>query len=55
LAPDEQPASTHTDAIASPSLNTVVNLPKAAGLTAQRGHRFDKQISGELGSQRRKH
>ena len=31
LAPDEQPASTHTDAIATPTFNTVVNLPNADG------------------------
>ena len=28
LVPDEQPASTHTDAIANARLNTVANLPK---------------------------
>ncbi|HEY0228380.1 MAG TPA: hypothetical protein VGC05_18755, partial [Mycobacterium sp.] len=28
LVPEEQPASTHTDAIANARLNTVANLPK---------------------------
>src|SRR5208283_1089978 len=54
-APDEQPASTHTAAIASNTFNIVANLPKADASAAQRGHRFDKQISGVLRWQRWKH
>src|SRR5262249_55005911 len=50
--PDEQPASKHTEATANITFNIGLNLPNSTRSTAQRGHRFDQQICGELRRQR---